>query len=151
MCLLWPMTTPGKRGSLTPVTSYRGALTATWNQADAIGSGKAAEPASIVPPPATFAPCRAEPLLAAQWLPACPYGRFLVAARTETAARATAAEGWLAMVAVARATAGRGWSAVLGAATPVPLASACRAPVIVFVGPATAGGPVESGIIPRVR
>src|SRR5260221_4169255 len=145
------MITPGKPGRLTPLTSYRGALTATWNQADAIGSGKAAEPASIVPPPATFARFGAQALPAAQWLPACLIGSFLVAARTETAARATAAEGWLAMVAVARATAGRGWSAVLAAATPVPLACACRAPVIVFVGPATAGGPVESGIIPRVR
>src|SRR5260370_7270352 len=94
MCLLWPMTTPGKPGRLTPVTSYRGALTATWNQADAIGSGKAAEPASIVPPPATFAPFMAQALPAAQWLPACPYGRSLVAPRTEAAARATAAEGW---------------------------------------------------------
>src|SRR5258706_9287569 len=107
MCLLWPMTTPGKPGRLTPVTSYRGALTATWNQADAIGSGKAAEPASIVPPPATFAPFMAQALPAAQWLPACPYGRALVAARTEAAARATAAEGWPAMAAVARATASR--------------------------------------------
>src|SRR5260221_11439616 len=128
MCLLWPMITPGKPGRLTPVTSYRGALTVTWNQADAIGSGKAAEPASIVPPPATFAPFMAHALPAAQWLPACPYGRSLVAARTEAAARATAAEGWPAMGAVARATAARGWPARLRAGTPVPLASPWRRP-----------------------
>src|SRR5258706_2958887 len=130
MCLLWPMTTPGKPGRLTPVTSYRGALTATWNQADAIGSGKAAEPASIVPPPATFAPFMAQALPAAQWLPACSYGRSLVAPRTEPAAPATS-------------------PALLAAATPGPLACACRAPVILFLGPATAGGPVGSGMIPR--
>src|SRR5260221_11802966 len=118
MCLLWPMTTPGKPGRLTPVTSYRGALTATWNQADAIGSGKAAEPASIVPPPATFAPFMAQALPAAQWLPACPYGRSLVAARAEAAARAAAPGGWRAWVDVARAAAPRGWPPRRGASTP---------------------------------
>src|SRR5258708_34612873 len=92
-CLLWPMITPGKPGRLTPLTSYRGALTTTWNQADAIGSGKAAEPASIVPPPATFAPFMAQALPAAQWLPACPYGRSRVAARAGAAPPAPAGAG----------------------------------------------------------
>src|SRR5258707_15034759 len=100
----------GKPGRLTALRSYRGALTATWNQADAIGSGKAAEPASIGPPPATFAPFMAQALPAAQWLPACPYGRSLVAPRTEAAARGTAAGGSPATGAGARPTPSRGWS-----------------------------------------
>src|SRR5258708_9548080 len=99
MCLLWPMTTPGRPGRLTPLTSYPGAVTATWNQADAIGSGTVARPASIVPPPATLAPFTAQALPAAQWLPACPYGRSPVSARIIAAAPATAAGGPPALLA----------------------------------------------------
>src|SRR5260370_33750326 len=101
MCLLWPMTTPGRPGRLTPLTSYPGAVTATWNQADAIGSGRVARPASIVPPPATLAPFTAQALPAAQWLPACPYGRSRVSARIVAAGRATAGRRQLALPAAA--------------------------------------------------
>src|SRR5262245_26356782 len=136
MCLLWPMTTPGRPGRLTPLTSYPGAVTATWNQADAIGSGTGTTPASIAPPPATLSPFTAQPLPPAQGLPACPYGRSRVSARTEAAARATAAGGWFAALALA---------------TPVPRACPCPVPLIVFVGPAPNDGPAASGTIPRAR
>src|SRR5215510_9341251 len=101
MCLLWPTRTPGRPGRLTPVTSYPGAVKATSNQADAIGSGTGTTPASIEPPPATLAPLTAHALPAAKWLPARPYGRLRVSMSAETAARATACEGWLAVLAPA--------------------------------------------------
>src|SRR5262249_60956072 len=101
MCLLWPMTTPGRPGRLTPVTSYPGAVTATSNQADAIGTGTGTSAASIEPPPATLGPFTAQALPAAKGLPACPSGRLRGSMRAAAAARATAADGWPAVLAPA--------------------------------------------------
>src|SRR5215469_11086827 len=98
MCWLCPMSTPGRPGTLTPVTSKPGAEIATWYHTDGRVCGRCGSPASIDLPPATLGPLAAQALLSgAPWI--CPRGRELVTARMAAAARATDADGapaWLA-------------------------------------------------------
>src|SRR5215467_7717033 len=63
MWALWPMSTPGRPGTLTPVTDRPGADRATWYQMDGTVCGRCGSPASIDFAPATLGPLAAQALL----------------------------------------------------------------------------------------
>ena len=63
MCRLWPRRTPGRPGTLAPLTAYPGADSATWYQMDGMVCGRCGSPASIDRPPATAGPLAAHALL----------------------------------------------------------------------------------------
>src|ERR1700733_2122906 len=91
MCWLWPRRIPGRPGTVTPLTAYPGADSATWYQIDGMVCGRCGSPASIDPPPATAGPSAAHALLSGSvgiW----PAGRALTAAGSAAAAVAWPAD-----------------------------------------------------------
>src|SRR5215470_5660270 len=63
MWVLWPISTPGRPGTLTPVTDRPGADRATWYQMEGTVCGRCGSPASIDFAPATLGPLAAQALL----------------------------------------------------------------------------------------
>src|SRR6516164_11852894 len=63
MCELCPIKTPGRPGTVTPVTVRPGADNAAWYQIDGMVCGRCGSPASIATPPATVWPSAAHALL----------------------------------------------------------------------------------------
>src|SRR5262249_32737116 len=60
---LCPIKTPGRPGTVTPVTARPGAASAAWNQMEGMVGGGGGSPPSIAPPPATAPPLTAHALL----------------------------------------------------------------------------------------
>src|SRR5215471_7695293 len=60
---LCPINTPGRPGTVTPVTVRPGAASAAWYQIDGMVCGRCGSPASIATPPATAPPLTAHALL----------------------------------------------------------------------------------------
>src|SRR5438046_9845902 len=60
---LCPIKTPGRPGTVTPVTARPGAASAAWYQIDGMVCGRCGSPASIATPPATAPPLTAHALL----------------------------------------------------------------------------------------
>src|SRR6516225_2293887 len=67
MWALCPMSTPGRPGTLTPVTDRPGADRAAWYQIDGTVWGRCGSPASIDTRPATRGPFAAQALLSGPW------------------------------------------------------------------------------------
>src|SRR6516165_7682680 len=63
MWALWPISTPGRPGTLTPVTDRPGADSATWYQMEGTVCGRCGSPASIDFAPETLGPLAAQALL----------------------------------------------------------------------------------------
>src|SRR5215468_1512019 len=94
MWALWPISTPGRPGTLTPVTDRPGADSATWYQMDGTVCGRWGSPASIDFAPATLGPLAAQALLSGNsWIR--PEGSALASASMAAAAVAVRAEIWL--------------------------------------------------------
>src|SRR5215468_2433832 len=94
MWALWPISTPGRPGTLTPVTDRPGADSATWYQMDGTVCGRWGSPASIDFAPATLGPLAAQALLSGNsWIR--PGGSALASASMAAAAVAVRAEIWL--------------------------------------------------------
>src|SRR5215813_12458802 len=60
---LCPIKTPGRPGTVTPVTARPGADSAAWYQIGGMVCGRCGSPASIATPPATARPLAAHALL----------------------------------------------------------------------------------------
>src|SRR6516165_1622101 len=60
---LCPIKTPGRPGTVTPVTARPGADSAAWYQIDGMVCGRCGSPASIATPPAAAPPLTAHALL----------------------------------------------------------------------------------------
>src|SRR5256885_2847488 len=96
MWALWPISTPGRPGTLTPVTDRPGADSATWYQMDGTVCGRCGSPASIDFAPETLGPLAAQALLSGNsWI--TPGGRALAWASMAAAAVATRAGIWLVL------------------------------------------------------
>src|SRR5512132_3279914 len=94
MWALWPISTPGRPGTLTPVTDRPGADSATWYQMDGTVCGRCGSPASIDFAPATAGPLAAQALLSGyRWIR--PGGSAFACARMADAALAACAVTWL--------------------------------------------------------
>src|SRR2546429_6869330 len=94
MWALWPISTPGRPGTLTPVTDRPGADSPTWYQMDGTVCGRCGSPASIDFAPETLGPLAAQALLSGDWW-IRPGGRALAWARIAAAAGAAPARGLL--------------------------------------------------------
>src|SRR5438105_6944371 len=64
MCSLWPMSTTGVPGMLTPAAWYLGESIVSWNQIEGRVRCRCGSPASSAPPLALRAPATAQLLLA---------------------------------------------------------------------------------------
>src|SRR5215813_14962901 len=60
---LCPIKTPGRPGTVTPVTARPGTDSAAWYQTEGMVCGRCGSPASIATPPATARPLAAHALL----------------------------------------------------------------------------------------
>src|SRR5215475_3615588 len=90
MWALWPISTPGRPGTLTPVTDRPGADSATWYQMEGTVCGRCGSPASIDFAPETLGPLAAQALLSGNsWMR--PGGSASVCASMAAAAVATPA------------------------------------------------------------
>src|SRR2546430_17660373 len=96
MWALWPISTPGRPGTLRPVTDRPGADSATWYQMDGTVCGRCGSPASIDFAPETLGPLAAQALLSGYWW-IRPGGRALAWASMAAAAVATRAGIWLVL------------------------------------------------------
>src|SRR6266516_4273078 len=96
MWALWPISTPGRPGTLTPVTDRPGADSATWYQMEGTVCGRCGAPASIAFAPATLGPLAAQALLSGDWW-IRPGGSALAWASIAAAAVATRAGIWLVL------------------------------------------------------
>src|SRR6266516_5425146 len=96
MWALWPISTPGRPGTLTPVTDRPGADSATWYQMEGTVCGRCGAPASIAFAPATLGPLAAQALLSGYWW-IRPGGSALAWASVGAAAVATRAGIWLVL------------------------------------------------------
>src|SRR5262249_60480793 len=67
MWALWPRSTPGSPGTVTPVTDSPGADRAAWYQIEGTVCGRCGSPASIDAAPATAGPFAAQALLSGYW------------------------------------------------------------------------------------
>src|SRR5690242_14435449 len=84
MCALCPMSTPGRPGTVTPVTARPGADSAAWYHTDGSVCGRCGSPASIAAP-ATARPLAAQALLSG-YRCTRPAGSALISCNTEPAA-----------------------------------------------------------------
>src|SRR5690348_13367267 len=84
MCALSPMSTPGRPGTVTPVTARPGADSAAWYHTDGSVCGRCGSPASIAAP-ATARPLAAQALLSG-YRCTRPAGSALISCNTEPAA-----------------------------------------------------------------
>src|SRR5947207_2814931 len=94
MWALWPISTPGSPGTVTPVTDSPGAARAAWYQMEGTVCGRWGSPASIDFAPETLGPLAAQALLSGN-SSIRPGGRALASASMDVAAVATRAEIWL--------------------------------------------------------
>src|SRR5215831_261401 len=93
MWALWPISTPGRPGTLTPVTDRPGAESATCYQIEGTVCGRCGSPASIDFAPETLGPLAAQALLSGNsWMR--PGGSASACASMAAAAFAAAAVTW---------------------------------------------------------
>src|SRR5436190_9004286 len=148
MCALCPMSTPGRPGTVTPVTARPGAASAAWYQTDGSVCGRCGSPASIATP-STARPLAAQALLSG-YRCTRPSGSALISCNTEPAAIAdclamTGSVAVMAGVGGPGAPAPAGWQAFVQPPLVVPEA---RGP-LAMAGHATpaaapAPGPLEA-------
>src|SRR6516162_4057254 len=89
MCALCPISTPGRPGTVTPVTARPGADSDAWYQTDGMVCGRCGSPASIETP-ATARPLAAQALLSG-YRCTRPAGSAAVSRKTAPAATAVPA------------------------------------------------------------
>src|SRR5215470_8549772 len=123
MCALCPISTPGRPGTVTPVTARPGADSAAWYQTGGSVCGRCGSPASIATP-ATARPLAAQALLSG-YRCTRPAGSRVICCNTEPAAIAAPAAEPVAVAGPGAAVVTAGW-AVTEAADACAAIGRCR-------------------------